>query len=579
MDLNVIFADDGLSCIGYQTENNRTEVWFNISDIMEEFPGGLATLFILRPGETEEYPSITTRMEETNLVWVVQAYDLEKRGIVEAQVVYTVENVVAKRKVYSFYVDRSIQNVSSAPPTWEDWKQELLAAASEVHGEIEAAEATLDEKVADAEAAKMDAESARDEAVSAKEDAESAKDDAVDAKDDAETAKADAEIAKDAAVEAQGKAEAAQDAAEAAQSAAETAVSHYPVVINGYWNVWDVQAGKYVSTGVKALGEDGFSPTVVVTEIENGHRVTITDASGPHTFDVMDGQGGSAGTTDYNDLTNKPKINNVELSGSKSLSDIGAAASGDIPTKTSQLTNDSGFLTRETDPTVPNWAKEPTKPTYTAQEVGAYEKPAGGIPESDLASEVVQELHGKADKVSGATNNNFAALDANGNLKDSGKKASDFLTQHQDISGKQNKITANGILKGDGNGNVTAATPGTDYGTYSKPSGGIPASDLAAGVIPDPTELINDEAGAGDTDVTFSADKLTTDFSSLSNALNQSTAATNSDIGKAHSPKTVVDGKVTEWQYVEVGGGGGQTDIGLSVVNGEICVTYEEASA
>lgn len=36
------------------------------------------------------------------------------------------------------------------------------------------------------------------------------------------------------------------------------------------------------------------------------------------------------------------------------------------------------------------------------------------------------ELNKKADKVSGATNNNFAALDANGNLKDSGKKASDF---------------------------------------------------------------------------------------------------------------------------------------------------------
>lgn len=32
-----------------------------------------------------------------------------------------------------------------------------------------------------------------------------------------------------------------------------------------------------------------------------------------------------------------------------------------------------------------------------------------------------------------------------------------------DLSGKQNKITASGILKGDGAGGVTAATPGTDY--------------------------------------------------------------------------------------------------------------------
>jgi len=39
-----------------------------------------------------------------------------------------------------------------------------------------------------------------------------------------------------------------------------------------------------------------------------------------------------------------------------------------------------------------------------------------------------------------------------------------------------------GILKGDGQGGVTAATAGTDYGTYSKPSTGIPKTDLASGV-------------------------------------------------------------------------------------------------
>lgn len=42
-----------------------------------------------------------------------------------------------------------------------------------------------------------------------------------------------------------------------------------------------------------------------------------------------------------------------------------------IPTKVSDLTNDSGYLTTESDPTVPEWAKSPSKPTYTAAEVGA----------------------------------------------------------------------------------------------------------------------------------------------------------------------------------------------------------------
>lgn len=41
------------------------------------------------------------------------------------------------------------------------------------------------------------------------------------------------------------------------------------------------------------------------------------------------GGGGGGGTTDYNDLSNKPKLNNTELAGSLSLSDVGAQAALD----------------------------------------------------------------------------------------------------------------------------------------------------------------------------------------------------------------------------------------------------------
>ena len=47
-----------------------------------------------------------------------------------------------------------------------------------------------------------------------------------------------------------------------------------------------------------------------------------------------------------------------------------------VPTKVSDLTNDSGFITTETDPTVPAWAKQNTKPSYTASEVGAIAAPS-----------------------------------------------------------------------------------------------------------------------------------------------------------------------------------------------------------
>ena len=72
-----------------------------------------------------------------------------------------------------------------------------------------------------------------------------------------------------------------------------------------------------------------------------------------------------------------------------------------------------------------------------------YDKPSTGIAKTDLADDVqaslgkadtalqASDIADKADKVSGATADNFAGLDANGNLKDSGSKASDFATAAQ----------------------------------------------------------------------------------------------------------------------------------------------------
>ncbi len=62
---------------------------------------------------------------------------------------------------------------------------------------------------------------------------------------------------------------------------------------------------------------------------------------------------------------------------------------------------------------------------------------------------------------------------------------SQFLTKAKTVFAP--KITASGILKGDGQGGVSAATAGTDYATpaqvnakYTKPSGGIPDTDIVS---------------------------------------------------------------------------------------------------
>lgn len=57
--------------------------------------------------------------------------------------------------------------------------------------------------------------------------------------------------------------------------------------------------------------------------------------------------------------------------GNNSLSKLWQKVKSIVPTKVSQLQNDSNFIVSETDPTVPDWAKQSTKPNYTPIEVGA----------------------------------------------------------------------------------------------------------------------------------------------------------------------------------------------------------------
>lgn len=99
---------------------------------------------------------------------------------------------------------------------------------------------------------------------------------------------------------------------------------------------------------------------------------------------------------------------------------------------------------------------------YTAASKGGYTGTETQF-NSDLA-----KIGNKADKTVPAAAGNLAALDAAGNLSDSGKKPADF----------QAKVTASGLLKGDGSGGVTAAAAGTDY---SGPKATVTATLLASG--------------------------------------------------------------------------------------------------
>lgn len=98
-------------------------------------------------------------------------------------------------------------------------------------------------------------------------------------------------------------------------------------------------------------GDDGFSPTVSVSAISGGHRISVTDKNGTKTVDVMNGEDGD----DYT-LTPADKNEIAELAAGMvdvpdyediDLSDY--AKKNELPTKVSQLANDKGYLTEHQD--------------------------------------------------------------------------------------------------------------------------------------------------------------------------------------------------------------------------------------
>ena len=113
-------------------------------------------------------------------------------------------------------------------------------------------------------------------------------------------------------------------------------------------------AGPIGETGeIGPQGPAGVSPTVEVSKTGKVTTITITDATGPHTATINDGADGS-GTGDMVRATYDANENGIV--------DDAEKLGGQLP----------GYYAKASDvPSVPAWALSNTKPTYTAQEVGA----------------------------------------------------------------------------------------------------------------------------------------------------------------------------------------------------------------
>lgn len=193
--------------------------------------------------------------------------------------------------------------------------------------------------------------------------------------------------------------------------------------------------------------------------------------------------GGGGGTSDYTDLTNKPKINNVELNGNKTSSDLGLQPAGNYALE-SEIPDVSNFVTNTVDNLVNYYKKSET---FTKQEVNNL---ISAITTMDI--QVVQTL--PVQDISTTTiylvpKTTTEQNDAYDEYIYVSNAWEHIGSTDIDLSGYQTKIDSTHKLSSDlvddtNNNNkfVTSSEKTTWSAKYTKPSGGIPKTDLASAV-------------------------------------------------------------------------------------------------
>lgn len=153
------------------------------------------------------------------------------------------------------------------------------------------------------EQAKTDAQTAAQQAGASAKKAGQALSDTITAKEDALKAIGDKQAAATQAVDtARDKAlqqvEASTEAAQTAASEAATSAGNASQSAQkAAGSLQELKEGIAAGDFKGEPGNDGKSPIVTVTDIENGHRVSITDKDGTKTIDVLNGQTGKTGAT------------------------------------------------------------------------------------------------------------------------------------------------------------------------------------------------------------------------------------------------------------------------------------------
>lgn len=121
-------------CIGFEDENNRTQVKIDCAEVFAEYPNAAVTMKVQAP-KGGIYPATVTR-DGDMILWTVRDCDVANKGSGEFQMTFTDGTTVVKTCVGKFHVDRSLKGSGTAPSGVQDW----LDHAEDVLEQVESAE-------------------------------------------------------------------------------------------------------------------------------------------------------------------------------------------------------------------------------------------------------------------------------------------------------------------------------------------------------------------------------------------------------------------------------------------------------
>lgn len=134
----------GIIELGFLGENEAEQVVFPFAeDFRNKYGEGVVQLIHRRNGDEHEYPCSIT-VDGDNIIWTIQSADVAKAGTGKCQLIYFVDEVIAKKMEFTTNVRNAMGEAGETPAPYQSWVQDILQAGSNAQTSAEKAENARD---------------------------------------------------------------------------------------------------------------------------------------------------------------------------------------------------------------------------------------------------------------------------------------------------------------------------------------------------------------------------------------------------------------------------------------------------